>query len=78
MSQNKFDVKRGLRSIPIATLKVCRRLNKRPNKQAGFHRSRPNKLIVKWSGKTGQRAKMYPTRATGYTNDQERKFFGQV
>ena len=33
---------------------------------------------VKWSGKTGQRAKMYPTLKTGYTNDQETQFFGQV
>ena len=33
---------------------------------------------VKWSGKTGQRAKMYPTRTTGYTNDQETQFFRQV
>jgi hypothetical protein len=33
---------------------------------------------LKWSGKTGQRAKMYPTRTTGYTNDQETQFFGQV
>ena len=30
---------------------------------------------LKWSGKTGQRAKMYPTRTTGYTNDQETQFF---
>ena len=34
--------------------------------------------FVKWSGKTGQRAKMYPTLKTGYTNDQETQFFGQV
>lgn len=34
--------------------------------------------VVKWSGKTGQRAKMYPTRTTGYTNDQETQFFRQV
>ncbi|WP_235851920.1 hypothetical protein [Litorivita pollutaquae] len=30
---------------------------------------------LKWSGKTGQRAKMYPTLKTGYTNDQETQFF---
>jgi TRAP-type uncharacterized transport system fused permease subunit len=35
-------------------------------------------LLVKWSGKTGQRAKMYPTLKTGYTNDEETQFFGQV
>lgn len=34
--------------------------------------------ILKWSGKTGQRAKMYPTLKTGYTNDEETQFFGQV
>jgi hypothetical protein len=33
---------------------------------------------LKWSGKTGQRAKMYPTLKTGYTNDEETQFFGQV
>jgi len=30
--------------------------------------------VQKWSGKTGQRTKMYPTRTTGYTNDQETQF----
>ena len=29
-------------------------------------------LSLKWSGKAGQRAKMYPTLKTGYTNDEER------
>ena len=33
---------------------------------------------LKWSGKTGQAAKMYPTLTTGYTNDEETQFFGQV
>ena len=33
---------------------------------------------LKWSGKTGQPAKMYPTITTGYTNDEETQFFGQV
>ena len=33
---------------------------------------------VKWSCKTVQRAKMYPTLKTGYKNDQETQFFGQV
>ena len=33
---------------------------------------------VKWSGKIGQHAKMYPTMATGYTNDEETQIFGQV
>jgi hypothetical protein len=33
---------------------------------------------MKWSGKTGQRAKMYPTRTIGYRNDQETQFFRQV
>jgi choline-glycine betaine transporter len=35
-------------------------------------------VIAKWSGKTGQRAKMYPTLKTGYTNDEETQFFRQV
>ena len=35
-------------------------------------------LYVKWSGKTGQRAKMYPTLKTGYTNDQETQLFRQI
>lgn len=29
---------------------------------------------VKWSGKSGQRAKMYPTRTNGYENDEARNF----
>ena len=33
---------------------------------------------MKWSGKTGQRAKMYPTLETGYRNDEETQFFRQV
>ena len=33
---------------------------------------------LKWSGKTGQRAKMYPSLKTGYTNDEETQFFRQV
>ena len=33
---------------------------------------------LKWSGKTGQRAKMYPTLKTGYANDEETQFFRQV
>jgi hypothetical protein len=33
---------------------------------------------VKWSGETGQRAKMYPTLKTGYTNDEETQFFREV
>ena len=35
-------------------------------------------LYVKWSGKTGQRAKMYPTLKTGYINDQETQLFRQI
>ncbi len=34
--------------------------------------------IVKWSGKFGQRAKMYPTRLNGYKNDKATEFFRQV
>ncbi|MFT7447373.1 MAG: hypothetical protein ACI9LZ_002295, partial [Glaciecola sp.] len=33
---------------------------------------------MKWSGKTGQRAKMYPSLKTGYRNDEETQFFRQV
>ena len=33
---------------------------------------------VKWSGKFGQRAKMYPTRLNGYKNDKATEFFRQV
>ncbi len=32
---------------------------------------------LKWSGKLGQRAKMYPTRTTGYENDEATGLFGQ-
>jgi hypothetical protein len=33
---------------------------------------------LKWSGKFGQRAKMYPTRMNGYENDEATEFFRQV
>ena len=31
--------------------------------------------LMKWSGKIGQRAKVYPTRLNGYENDEETEFF---
>ena len=31
----------------------------------------PDLRLLKWSGKTGQRPKMYSTMMTGYTNDEE-------
>jgi hypothetical protein len=33
---------------------------------------------VKWSGKFGQRAKMYPTRTNGYENDKTTELFSPV
>ena len=33
---------------------------------------------LKWSGKIGQRAKVYPTRLNGYENDKATEFFRQV
>ena len=39
-----------------------------------FSKSHATKL----SDKTGQPAKMYPTLKTGYANDKETQFFGQV
>ena len=33
---------------------------------------------VKWSGKFGQRAKMYPTLMNGYENDEATALFRQV
>jgi hypothetical protein len=33
---------------------------------------------LKWSGKTGQRAKVYPTRMNGYENDEATELFRQV
>ncbi len=35
-------------------------------------------LSVKWSGKLGHCAKMYPTRMNGYENDEATELFGQV
>ena len=32
---------------------------------------------VKWSGKFGQRAKVYPTRTNGYENDKVTELFRQ-
>ena len=34
--------------------------------------------FMKWSGKFGQRAKMYPTRTNGYENDKATELFRQV
>ena len=36
------------------------------------------RYILKWSGKTGQRAKMYPTRTNGYENDKTTELFRPV
>jgi hypothetical protein len=36
------------------------------------------KKDLKWSGKFGQRAKMYPTLMNGYGNDEETELFRQV
>ena len=33
---------------------------------------------LKWSGKLGQRAKMYPTRTNGYENDKATELFRPV
>ena len=33
---------------------------------------------LKWYGKFGQRAKVYPTRLNGYKNDKATEFFRQV
>ena len=33
---------------------------------------------LKWSGKFGQRAKMYPTLMNGYENDEATEFFRQI
>ena len=33
---------------------------------------------VKWSGKFGQRAKVYPTRTNGYENDKTTELFRPV
>jgi transposase len=33
---------------------------------------------LKWSGKFGQRVKMYPTRLNGYENDETTELFRQV
>jgi len=37
-----------------------------------------SQAIVKWSGKFGQRAKMYPTRTNGYENDKRTELFRPV
>jgi hypothetical protein len=34
--------------------------------------------LVKWSGKFGQRAKMYPARTDGYENDKVMELFRPV
>jgi hypothetical protein len=49
---------------------VANLMNNRPRKTLG--------LVLKWSGKFGQRAKMYPTLMNGYGNDEETELFRQV
>ena len=34
--------------------------------------------VLKWSGKFGQHAKMYPTRTNGYENDKTTELFRYV
>jgi hypothetical protein len=38
----------------------------------------PGNGALKWSGKFRQRAKIYPALTTGYRNDDETQFFGQI
>jgi hypothetical protein len=40
--------------------------------------NKDGEIKVKWSGKTGQRAKMYPTRTNGYENDKATELFRPV
>ena len=40
--------------------------------------SSEEKLQMKWSGKFGQRAKVYPTRTNGYENDKTTELFRPV
>ena len=35
-------------------------------------------IHLKWSGKFGQRAKMYPTRTNGYENDKATELFRPI
>jgi len=37
-----------------------------------------DRVDMKWSGKFGQRAKMYPTRTNGYENDKATELFRPV
>ena len=37
-----------------------------------------DRVILKWSGKFGQRAKMYPTRTNGCKNDKPTEFSDKV
>jgi hypothetical protein len=43
-----------------------------------FKKSQPSKDRLKWSGKIGQRAKMYPTLMNGCENDEATELFRQV
>ena len=54
-------------------------------KQGNMHTETARRLCVsikfvnvKWSGKTGQRAKMYPALMNGYKNDEATELFRQV
>jgi len=68
------------------TLGVCnctlgtRYVKKKPEPHWVAHLERvlPVRIHVKWSGKFGQRAKVYPTRTNGYDHDEATELFRQV
>ena len=62
----------------MPTAEVCRRHGLSP---ASFYKFKAKyggmNVSVKWSGKFGQRAKVYPTRTNGYENDKATELFRQ-
>jgi hypothetical protein len=60
---------------------MCRFISGRGHVAAKKKLNTVNRLLnvgaLKWSGKFGQRAKMYPTRTNGYENDEATELFRQ-
>jgi hypothetical protein len=61
----------------------CRKNQVRSDNWQQRYQNRPHydadrRGILKWSGKFGQCAKMYPNRMNGYDNDETTELFRQI
>lgn len=64
--------------LASALAQIGAEVDHQPLRSSALARIMHETFHVKWSGKFRQRAKMYPALTTGYGNDNETQFFGQV